>query len=100
MSSEDAFAIKVNVEPGTPPGPLANEKIESIEEKQNHIEVGMFRQACAELQGLSDIMLSELATQLSEPWAVLKRSHQEHPVALLETAQGLAPTANVRIMSA
>merc|ERR1712151_421468 len=51
------------------PHGAGKEKMRSLEEKQSNAENDMLKQACAEMQALTDIILYELGVQLSEQMA-------------------------------
>lgn len=103
-SDEHAFALKVNVLPAELPHHAGKEKMRSLEEKQSNAENDMLKQACTEMQALTDIILYELGVQLSEQMAAQRLfSTRVEPTAFYKKSKdrlrGLPPMANVRIAS-
>lgn len=98
------FALKVNLLMNPPTDPSVKGMLERIEDKRLYAEGHVFQQACQEMQGLTDIVLDELAAQLqlrSSVFVAHARSAALRPsIATPATAfLAVSKRANVRVVA-
>lgn len=96
-AASDGIDVKVNVAQVAAPSAATSGLIEQIENSRANTEKAMFEQACAEMQGLTDIVLHELGAALHSYSAALRRADQR--AAWIQTRQEhtLPAVANVKV---
>lgn len=93
-----AFAVKVNVAPVSAPDSSVKGLIERVEDKRATDEVAMFNQACAEMQGLTDVVLNELGAEVHAQIAAVQQRRAKTTFLQMRTSsRGLPRMANVRV---
>lgn len=90
------FGVKVNVAQAAAPSAATKGMIEKIEDKKAAGEKHMFEQACAEMQGLTEVVLHELGAVLHTHAAALQRADHVSWIQTQESAT-LPAVANVKI---
>jgi len=84
-ASAEGFRVKVSLSDASQPDGRVRSKIAALEAKRTALEEAAIQQACAEMSGLTSIVLSELKQNLA---------HRAKGVAFL---QRLSPEASIRL---
>lgn len=93
----EGFSVKVNVAQAASTDPGTKGLMERIEDARATAEKKLFEQACAEMQGLTNIVLHELGAQLHSHFAAFQRAGGHTAFFQTQQKDALPSTANVRI---